>query len=174
MPQLLFNSKPLVQSIVETVPFVFECGFEQKSENPELEKTTYTVVIKSGDGDRLIAFCPELQGVLTDGKDYEEVSSRIHDAITEMLEVLGKPSKDFNLRLILNLWLLNPTPEELVKYLKGRNFKIVSSKKYYIMYNGIKYTSIPKNASKIKEKYLEDILGDAGISIGEFEQEFNG
>ncbi len=96
------DNTQLVQSFGHIIPSVFGCNFEQKDVIVRLEKTIYTVVIKSGDDGRLIASCSELQGVLTDGKDYEEVTSRIHVAITEMLEVLGKPSKDFNLRLVLN------------------------------------------------------------------------
>jgi len=99
----MFNSKPLIQSIGQTVPFVFDYDFEQKSELTESVKTTYSVEIKSGDDGRVIASCPELQGVVIDGKDYEDVSSRIHVAIKEMLDVLDKSSKDFKLRFILNL-----------------------------------------------------------------------
>lgn len=68
----------------------------------------------------------------------------------------------------------NPTPDELVNYLKGRGFKIVSSKEVYIMYNEIKYTTIPKDVTIIKNEYLKKILGHAGIAIGEFQQEFKG
>jgi predicted RNA binding protein YcfA (HicA-like mRNA interferase family) len=67
----------------------------------------------------------------------------------------------------------NPSPEDLANYFQNkRGFKIVSDKENYILYNE-KYVMIPKDTDEIRPKLLEKILEKAGISLMEFEQEFD-
>lgn len=63
---------------------------------------TYDIVLESGDEGRMIGTCRDLQGVVIDGEDSEDVMIRVRSVIEELLEVQGKPNKNFILRPVIS------------------------------------------------------------------------
>lgn len=65
------------------------------------EKMVYRVILKAVEDGRFVATCPDLQGVVTDGATEEEAMKNVRYAISDMLAVLGKSNKEFNLEPIV-------------------------------------------------------------------------
>ncbi len=64
-------------------------------------KTIYKVILKPDENGRIVATCPDLQGVVTDGDTDEEAMKNIIYAIDDMLDALGITDKEFNLAQII-------------------------------------------------------------------------
>lgn len=57
---------------------------------------TYGVSLQTDEDGRVVATCPALPGVVTDGKDEEEAVKNAYDAVRAMFEAMGM-KEDFNL-----------------------------------------------------------------------------
>jgi predicted RNase H-like HicB family nuclease len=60
---------------------------------------TYRIVLKKDEEGRFVVTCPDLQGVVTDGKDEDEAVTNAYDAVSAMLEALGR-TEEFNLIVV--------------------------------------------------------------------------
>jgi len=58
----------------------------------------YQILVTRDEDGRFVVTCPDLQGVATDGATEEEAMANARYAISEMLEFLEKPHKEFSLR----------------------------------------------------------------------------
>jgi predicted RNase H-like HicB family nuclease len=72
-----------------------QTDYVQKELSTSALRDSYVVTIESGLDDWLIAKCPTLN-VVTQGKTQDEVTKNVVDAISLMLEELGKP-KEFTI-----------------------------------------------------------------------------
>jgi predicted RNase H-like HicB family nuclease len=52
-------------------------------------KKSYKIVLKKDEDGRLVARCPDLQGVVTDGANLEEVQRNAMEAIAAIIEARG-------------------------------------------------------------------------------------
>ncbi len=64
-------------------------------------KTIYKVILRPDEDGRIVATCPDLQGVVTDGATEKEAMENIRYAINDMLDALNIMNKEFNLAPII-------------------------------------------------------------------------
>ena len=63
----------------------------------------YRIILQQDEDGRFVATCSNLPGVVTDGATEEEAMKNARYAISDMLDSLGKPEKEFNLSPVLTL-----------------------------------------------------------------------
>ena len=61
----------------------------------------YHVILQQDEDGRFIVTCPDLPGVVTDGADEKEAMQNAGYAVSDMLDYLGIPNKEFNLSQVL-------------------------------------------------------------------------
>ena len=59
--------------------------------------TMYKIILEKDEDGRVVVTCPELKGVVTDGKDTNEAIKNAYESIQAMLGSLGKSAEHFNL-----------------------------------------------------------------------------
>jgi len=57
----------------------------------------YKIILEKDEDGRVVVTCPEIKGVVTDGKDIDEAIKNAYEAIHAMLASLGKNAEHFNL-----------------------------------------------------------------------------
>lgn len=55
----------------------------------------YKIVLEKDEDGRIVVTCPDLKGLVTDGKDLDEAIKNTYEAIQAMLESLGKDAEHF-------------------------------------------------------------------------------
>lgn len=100
MSEMMYKSKPLVQSSGETTPFRFGTHYDQDYDYLNLETITYTIEIEK-DGERFLGTCLELENIFVDGTDDEDVMRKIRIVIDEFLKSQNIQDKNFNLSQIV-------------------------------------------------------------------------
>lgn len=88
MSELLFRIDPTQSRILVR---------ESPAASSVSQKTTYRIRLQKDEEGRIVATCPDLQGVATDGKDEDEALDNAYDAVSAMLEALGRSAEEFNL-----------------------------------------------------------------------------
>ncbi len=64
---------------------------------------SYQIVLQQDEDGRFVATCPDLPGVVTDGANEQEAMKNTWYAVSDMLDSLGRPSKEFNLLSIISI-----------------------------------------------------------------------
>ena len=63
----------------------------------------YLIILQEDEDGRFVATCPTLPGVVTDGADEREAMKNARYAVSDMLDSLGEPNKEFTVSV-------SPTP----------------------------------------------------------------
>ena len=86
-----------------------ELSFAQPSitKTPDIEtavnaERAYRIVLQKDEDGRFVATCPDLPGVVTDGADELEAMENARYAVSDMLDSLGEPNKEFNLSILIS------------------------------------------------------------------------
>ena len=61
------------------------------------QKRNYRIILQQDGDGRFVATCPDLPGVVTDGADESEAMENAWYAVSDMLDSLDEPNKEFNL-----------------------------------------------------------------------------
>ncbi|MDE0265729.1 MAG: type II toxin-antitoxin system HicB family antitoxin [Thaumarchaeota archaeon] len=86
---------------------VAECATREKSDvhltqnikTAVKSKRDYPIVLQQDEDGRFVATCPTLPGVVTDGADEREAAKNARYAVSDMLDSLGEPSKEFTISM---------------------------------------------------------------------------
>lgn len=81
-----------------TMPLVSRPIFITTKSNT-IVKTTYILEMTKDEDGRIVVTCPNMQGVITDGKDYDEALINGIDALNGILEARNL-NKDYTIREI--------------------------------------------------------------------------
>ncbi len=73
------------------------------SQTSSAQTKVYRIILQQDEDGRFVATCPDLPGVVTDGVDEKETMQNAWYAVSDMLDSLGRPNKEFNLSQVLTL-----------------------------------------------------------------------
>ena len=86
--------------VTEYVTREKRCGhLTQNIKTAVKSKKDYPIVLQQDEDGRFVATCPTLPGVVTDGADEREATKNARYAVSDMLDSLGEPSKEFTISI---------------------------------------------------------------------------
>jgi predicted RNase H-like HicB family nuclease len=64
------------------------------------QSRTYRIIVEKGEDGWFVATCPELPGLVTQGKTEDEIEKNAYEAVSLMIEGTPDENKEFNLYVV--------------------------------------------------------------------------